>query len=136
MFAFCLPCSSAIRTVNGWLPPSGITLFKAEIASCASSRLLNLLWQLKILRLKKGFQMSMQFEIDFYLTKATPRGLPLILSFKIFFWTMVPYLPKIVSIRSSFTVRGKFVTYKFVSLISSLEGRAYETYSQIKYTFR
>lgn len=33
-----------MRTVNGWLLPSGITLFSAAIASWASSRLLNLFW--------------------------------------------------------------------------------------------
>lgn len=64
---------------------------------------------------------------DIYRTNATPRGFPLILSFKMFFCTMVPYLPNIVSITSSLTVRGRFVTYKFVSLMSSPEGRAYET---------
>lgn len=40
--AFALPCSSARRTDSGWDPPSGITLFSADIASCASSRLLYL----------------------------------------------------------------------------------------------
>lgn len=40
--AFALPCSSANRTDSGCDPPSGITLFSAEMASWASSRLLYL----------------------------------------------------------------------------------------------
>ena len=62
-----------------------------------------------------------------YLINATPRGLPVILSRKIFFCTIKPYLPNITSNCSSVMDRGKFVTYKFVSLISSPAGRAYET---------
>lgn len=39
---FIFPCSSARRTVSACVLPSGITLFSADMASCASSRLLNL----------------------------------------------------------------------------------------------
>jgi len=40
--ALALPCSSASRTDSGCDPPSGITLFSADMASWASSRLLYL----------------------------------------------------------------------------------------------
>lgn len=66
-----------------------------------------------------------------HLTKATPRGFPDSLSLSIFFCTINPYLPKMDSNRSSVTVRGRLVTYRFVSLISSPEGLAYETYIEI-----
>lgn len=93
--AFCLPCSSAIRTVIGWLPPSGMTLFSADIASCASSRLLNLHRGTR----KRPFSKTparLDSE-ETYLTNATPLGFPLILSLKMFFCTIRPYLPNITS---------------------------------------
>lgn len=63
-----------------------------------------------------------------YRINATPRGFPVILSRKIFFCTIKPYLPNISSSCSSFIVRGRFVTYKLVSFNSSPAGRANETY--------
>lgn len=189
--AFALPCSSARRTDIGWDAPSGITLFSADIASCASSRLLYLhrrtgrtmnvgvcvcgeWWNwfhvMKKSRKNEGISMNwlkvnwiyvamwrdevsldrLQFCIYIktfffvqkyissevshqlavhatYRTNATPLGRPVSLSRKIFFCTMEPYLPKIVSNWSSVIVRGRLVTYRLVSLIDSPPGRAYET---------
>lgn len=59
---------------------------------------------------------------------ATPLGFPVILSRRMFFCTISPYLPNITSSSSSVTVFGRFVTYRLVSLISSPDGRAYETW--------
>lgn len=59
-----------------------------------------------------------------YLTKATPLGIPVTLSFKIFFWTMYPYGPNMLSNSSSVILFGKFVTYKLVSFMSSPAGLA------------
>lgn len=132
--AFILPCSSAKRTVNACVLPSGITLFSAEMASCASSRLLNLKCEKKngcgfgnVFGFGYGMWGSVLGEGGTYLTKATPRGLPVNLSRRIFFCTIKPYLPNMVSNWSSVMVRGRFVTYKLVSLISSPDGLAYET---------
>lgn len=80
------------------------------------------LWLLSIV-------IDLHWSISFatYRTNATPLGRPVSLSRNIFFCTMEPYLPKIVSSWSSVIVRGRLVTYKFVSLIDSPPGRAYET---------
>ena len=59
-----------------------------------------------------------------YLTNATPLGLPVSLSRSIFFCTMLPYLPNMISSWSSVMVLVKLVTYKLVSLIDSPPGRA------------
>lgn len=135
---FIFPCSSARRTVSACVLPSGITLFSADMASCASSRLLNLCrelfdqleWIQCVVVCDSKKQMWM-FCFFFYLTNATPRGLPVNLSRRIFFCTMMPYLPKIVSKWSSVMVFGRFVTYKLVSRISSPAGRAYETFNRL-----
>lgn len=110
----------------GSMQPSKNLPFNFCMAASASSRLENL-------QSNTARYISNKFVVKLaaYLTNATPLGMPVILSFRIFFCTIWPNSPNMFSITSSFIVFGRFVTYRLEFLMSWPGGRAYDTFNRL-----